>query len=65
MDSETRRLGVTVEGGSASLVEALRQLDAAGIKVLDVALRRPTLDDVFLSLTGHAAETADAEEEQK
>jgi len=65
MDSETRRLGVTVEGGSASLVEALRQLDAAGIKVLDVALRRPTLDDVFLSLTGHAAEAADAEEEQK
>jgi len=47
---------VTVEGGSTALVEALRQLDAAGITVLDVALHRPTLDDVFLSLTGHAAE---------
>jgi len=52
----SNRLGVTVEGGSAALVEALRQLDAAGITVLDVALHRPTLDDVFLSLTGHAAE---------
>jgi ABC-2 type transport system ATP-binding protein len=38
------------------LVEALRRLDADGIAVLDVALRRPTLDDVFLTLTGHAAE---------
>jgi ABC-2 type transport system ATP-binding protein len=53
---DDRRLSVTVEGGSATLVEALRQLDAAGIRVLDVALHRPTLDDVFLSLTGHAAE---------
>jgi ABC-2 type transport system ATP-binding protein len=35
----------------------LRLLDGAGISVLDVALRRPTLDDVFLTLTGHAAET--------
>jgi ABC-2 type transport system ATP-binding protein len=38
------------------LVEALGRLDAAGIEVLDVGLRRPTLDDVFLSLTGHAPE---------
>ncbi len=52
----SNRLGVTVEGGSTALVEALRQLDAAGIRVLDVALHRPTLDDVFLSLTGHGAE---------
>jgi len=55
-DGTSSRLGVTVEGGSTALLEALRQLDAAGITVLDVALRRPTLDDVFLSLTGHAAE---------
>ena len=38
------------------LVEAIRELDAAGVTVQDVGLRRPTLDDVFLSLTGHAAE---------
>ena len=43
------------------LVEALRRLDALGITVLDVGIRRPTLDDVFLSLTGHAAEQVEAE----
>jgi ABC-2 type transport system ATP-binding protein len=44
------------------LVEALGRLDAAGIEVLDVSLRRPTLDDVFLSLTGRPTEepTGDA-----
>ena len=45
-----------VDGGSAVLVAAIRELDAAGVTVHDVGLRRPTLDDVFLSLTGHAAE---------
>ena len=38
------------------LVAAIRELDAAGVTVQDVGLRRPTLDDVFLSLTGHVAE---------
>jgi ABC-2 type transport system ATP-binding protein len=38
------------------LIDALRQLDTAGVVVKDVGIRRPTLDDVFLSLTGHAAE---------
>ena len=37
---------------------ALRRLDTAGVLLDDVGLRRPTLDDVFLSLTGHAAEEA-------
>ena len=45
-----------MQGGSAVLIDALRQLDTAGVVVKDVAIRRPTLDDVFLSLTGHAAE---------
>ena len=45
-----------VSGGSTVLVDAVRALDMAGVKVDDLALRRPTLDDVFLSLTGHAAE---------
>ena len=43
----------TGRGGGKTLVEALSRLDAEQVTVLDVALRRPTLDDVFLSLTGH------------
>jgi ABC-2 type transport system ATP-binding protein len=55
-DEHTRAIHLPVTGGSTLLIEALRQLDGAGVKVLDVGLRRPTLDDVFLALTGHAAE---------
>jgi ABC-2 type transport system ATP-binding protein len=55
-DVEDRRVTLPVDGGAAVLVAAIRELDAAGIAVQDVGLRRPTLDDVFLSLTGHAAE---------
>jgi ABC-2 type transport system ATP-binding protein len=55
-DREARSLTVPVTGGSSALVEAIRRLDADGVTVADVSLRRPTLDDVFLSLTGHAAE---------
>ena len=56
VEDHVRRLTAPVSGGGKVLVEALSRLDAAGIEVLDVGLRRPTLDDVFLSLTGHAAE---------
>jgi ABC-2 type transport system ATP-binding protein len=56
VDAGDRRLTLPVDGGAAVLVAAIRELDAAGIAVQDVGLRRPTLDDVFLSLTGHAAE---------
>lgn len=49
-------ISAPVTGGSTVLVDAVRALDASGITVADIALRRPTLDDVFLSLTGHAAE---------
>ena len=59
VDEHTRRLTAPVRGGAGVLTEALRELDAAAIAVLDVGLRRPTLDDVFLSLTGHRAEEAD------
>jgi len=52
VDAESRRLVAPVSGGAGALVEALRRLDAAGTAVLDVGLRRPTLDDVFLALTG-------------
>jgi ABC-2 type transport system ATP-binding protein len=55
IDSDTRTVTVPVTGGAGTLLDAVRDLDAAGIAVEDVALRRPTLDDVFLSLTGHVA----------
>ncbi|MGH3493606.1 MAG: ATP-binding cassette domain-containing protein, partial [Sciscionella sp.] len=56
VQAHTRQITAPVKGGAGVLTEALRRLDAAGVVVLDVALRRPTLDDVFLTLTGHAAE---------
>jgi hypothetical protein len=43
--------------GAATLTEALRRLHAAGVTPEDVALHKPTLDDVFLALTGHLATT--------
>jgi ABC-2 type transport system ATP-binding protein len=51
-------VGVTapISGGAPVLTEALRQLDDEGVVLRDVGLRRPTLDDVFLTLTGHHAE---------
>jgi ABC-2 type transport system ATP-binding protein len=49
---------------SGTIVEAVRRLDDAGVAVDDLGLRRPTLDDVFLALTGHAAEASDDEEEK-
>jgi ABC-2 type transport system ATP-binding protein len=59
-DSRLRRLTVPADGGAQRLLQVLRDLDAAGIAIDDIGLRRPTLDDVFLALTGHAAETAPA-----
>jgi ABC-2 type transport system ATP-binding protein len=56
VDVDTRRVTAPVSGGSTLLVDAVRALDAADVHVDDLALRRPTLDDVFLSLTGHVAE---------
>jgi ABC-2 type transport system ATP-binding protein len=56
VDTDTRHLVVPTTGGAQVLTEALRELDTHGIEVHDIGLRRPTLNDVFLSLTGHAAE---------
>ena len=61
-DGETVRLPVSRRTGT--IVEAVRRLDDAGVAVDDLGLRRPTLDDVFLALTGHAAEIIDEEEEK-
>jgi ABC-2 type transport system ATP-binding protein len=59
-DAETGVVNVGVGGrGSDALVEAVRALDAAGVETTGLALRRPSLDDVFLTLTGHAAEEED------
>jgi ABC-2 type transport system ATP-binding protein len=49
---------------SGSIAEAVRRLDERGVGIEDIALRRPTLDDVFLTLTGHSAEEAAEEEEE-
>lgn len=49
-----------VRGRNGVIVEAVRRLDEADVGVDDLTLRRPTLDDVFLALTGHAAEEAEA-----
>ncbi|HSE70871.1 MAG TPA: DUF4162 domain-containing protein, partial [Nocardioidaceae bacterium] len=60
LEEHQRSLLVPVTGGAGVLTDALRRLDAEQISVDDVGLRRPTLDDVFLTLTGHTAqESAD------
>jgi len=56
MEQHSRRITVPAPGGSSALVSVIRALDGAGIQIADVGLRRPTLDDVFLTLTGHEAE---------
>jgi ABC-2 type transport system ATP-binding protein len=54
-------VSVSIRTRSGAIVEAVRRLGEAGIGVDDITIRRPTLDDVFLGLTGHAAETAGIE----
>ncbi len=58
LDDNGRSLTAAVTGGASSLMRVLEGLGAEGIEVLDIGLRRPTMDDVFLSLTGHSAEAA-------
>jgi ABC-2 type transport system ATP-binding protein len=60
VDAGTGIVSVGVGGrGSEALIEVVRGLDGAGIEIRGLALRRPSLDDVFLALTGHAAEEAE------
>ena len=56
IDEELGTVHVPVESGAAALVDAVRALDAEHVPVADLSLRRPSLDDVFLTLTGHHAE---------
>jgi ABC-2 type transport system ATP-binding protein len=60
VEADLVSVGVHCRGGA--IVEAVRRLDEAGVGVEDIALRRPTLDDVFLALTGHAAEGEDEDD---
>ena len=61
IDSARRHIIIPVANGSKLLANIVRDLDDAGVQLDDLALRRPTLDDVFLTLTGHAAEVGAAE----
>ncbi|MGH9189324.1 MAG: ATP-binding cassette domain-containing protein [Acidimicrobiales bacterium] len=56
VDRATRSVAVPVEEGSARLLDAVRALDALGVALSDIGLRRATLDEVFLKLTGRPAE---------
>jgi ABC-2 type transport system ATP-binding protein len=57
-DAQLRGLSLTipVTNGTGVVADAVRRLDRAGVKITDLIVRRPTLDDVFMTLTGHAAE---------
>ncbi|MET9614239.1 ATP-binding cassette domain-containing protein [Kitasatospora indigofera] len=61
VEKNTRRITVPVSGGAKVLADVIRELDTRSIEIDDIGLRRPTLDDVFLSLTGHATTAEDAE----
>ncbi|MFI5775566.1 ATP-binding cassette domain-containing protein [Nocardia sp. NPDC051570] len=58
----TEEVSIVVGDGSRTMVEALRRLDDAGVCVVDATVHRPSLDEVFLALTGAPAATADESE---
>ncbi len=60
-DADRKVVTVGAPEGSETLMAAVRLLDGAGIKPADLALHKPTLDDVFLAITGHAATTDEPE----
>ena len=62
---DLRKISAPVSTGSVALMDALRALDEAKIHPLDIGLKRPSLDDVFLSLTGHVAEETVQETKKK
>lgn len=55
-EPSSKRISLPAPDGAATLTRVVRSLDDAGVTATDIALRKPTLDDVFLSLTGHVAE---------
>ena len=64
IDGERRTLVAPVTGGARVFTRAISAIEDAGVEVHDVGLRRPTLDDVFLTLTGHHAEPPTGDEDQ-
>ena len=62
VDENLRQVSAPVTTSSRALIDAARALDEAGIHPLDIGLKRPSLDDVFISLTGHIAEEKKEEE---
>ena len=57
-------LALPLSRGRGGIAEAVRRLDDAGVGIDDIAVHRPTLDDVFITLTGHAAEPDEEEPEE-
>jgi ABC-2 type transport system ATP-binding protein len=63
VEPATRTVDAPVAGGARRVPEIVRELDAAGVVLEDLGVRRPSLDDVFLTLTGRAADAAESEKE--
>ena len=63
VDTETRHVSVAVASHDGVLTRVIRELDSADVRVDDIGFRRPTLDEVFLTLTGKPAEEAEMAEE--
>jgi ABC-2 type transport system ATP-binding protein len=63
VDVELAAITVPIAEPAQALTRALRALDAEGVVVVDVRWRRPSLDDVFLNLTGHLADDEVREEQ--
>ncbi|ASR35381.1 ABC transporter [Prauserella marina] len=64
LDAERNLLSVPVGTESLALPDIVRQLDQAGVKAVDVGIRKPTLDEVFLTLTGKPATEDESEKEE-
>jgi ABC-2 type transport system ATP-binding protein len=64
IDHENNKVAITVKDGPATMVQVVRALDSQNIALANMAVRQPTLDDVFLALTGRTAEEAATESEQ-
>ena len=65
IDTESRAVGIPVERRPGLVVDAVRRLDEVGLDVADIELRQPTLDDVFLTLTGHASLPSEADNDEE
>ncbi|MEX2372804.1 MAG: ATP-binding cassette domain-containing protein [Dehalococcoidia bacterium] len=63
VDAEMREVSVSVGAEAGAVAEVIRALDAGGVAIDDLVFREPSLDDVFLALTGHAAEPEQIEGE--